>query len=103
MGRWERWPQGKVLAEVVEPWVLQRLGVQATVLAQTDPEKQKEQQAATPPPPKPGPRVTLKPRGGTGSNVGDDAAGGGARTAEPSKGGTAGTPSGSFTGAAPKP
>src|SRR5947207_409644 len=103
MGRSERWPQGKVLAEAVEPWVLQRLGVQATVLAPTDPEKQKEQQAATPPPPKPGPRVTLKPRGGTGSNVGDDAAGGGARTAEPSKGGTAGTPSGSFTGAAPKP
>jgi hypothetical protein len=47
--------------------------------------------------------VVLKPRGGTGSNVGDDASGGGARSAEPSKGGTVGTPSGSFTGAAPKP
>ena len=27
MGRSERWPQGKVLSEVVEPWVLRRLGV----------------------------------------------------------------------------
>ena len=53
--------------------------------------------------PKPRPRVVLKPRGGTGSHVGDDVPGGGARSAEPSKGGNAGTPSGSFTGAAPKP
>jgi hypothetical protein len=65
-----------------------------------------ERQESAPPaqtPPKPRPRVVLKPRGGTGSNVGDDASGGGARSAEPSKGGTVGTPSGSFTGAAPKP
>jgi hypothetical protein len=65
-----------------------------------------ERQSSAPPAqtaPKPGPRVVLKPRGGTGSHVGDDAPGGGARSAEPSKGGTAGTPSGSFTGAAPKP
>ena len=55
------------------------------------------------PPPKPRPRVTLKPKGGTGSNVGDDASGGGATTAEPSKGGTPGTPSGSFTGPPSKP
>jgi len=78
MGRSERWPQGKVLTEVVEPWVLQRLGVQATLLAQ--------------PPPKPAPSVSIKPRGGTGSNVGDDAPGGGARSAEPSKGGTRAAP-----------
>ena len=49
------------------------------------------------------PRVSLKPKGGTGSAVGDDAAGGGAPTAQPSKGGTPGTPSGSFTGPPPKP
>ena len=108
MGRSERWPQGKVLAEVVEPWVLQRLGVQATLLAQANADKDpanadKEQAAPKAPPRKPAPRVTLKPQGGSGSNVGDDAAGGGARSAEPSKGGNAGTPSGSFTGAAPKP
>lgn len=42
----------------------------------------------------PRPRVQLKRNGG---NVGDDAAGGGARSAEPSRGGTPGTPSGSFT------
>jgi esterase FrsA len=105
MGRSERWPQGKVLAEVVEPWVLHRLGVERTMLAQA---AEKEAEQAPPPPQKPapkapGPRVTLKPKGGTGSSAGDDAAGGGARSAEPSKGGNAGTPSGSFTGAAPKP
>jgi esterase FrsA len=100
MGRSERWPQSKVLADVVEPWVLQRLGVERTLLAQAP---EKDAQKPQPPAPKPRPRITLKPKGGTGSNVGDDAPGGGARTAEPSKGGTAGTPSGSFTGAAPKP
>ena len=49
------------------------------------------------------PRITVRQKGGTGSSVGDDASGGGARNAEPSKGGTPGTPSGSFTGSAPKP
>ena len=44
--------------------------------------------------PKPPPRVMLKRNGGS---VGDDVAGGGARSAEPSRGGTPGTPSGSFT------
>ena len=64
-----------------------------------------EKQETKPPalPPKPRPRVSLKPKGGTGSNVGDDAPGGGATTAEPSKGGTPGTPSGSFTGPPSKP
>ena len=99
MGRSERWPQGKVLAEVVEPWVLRRLGVERTVLAQAA----DKDRAAKPPPEKPGPRVSVKPKGGTGSNVGDDAPGGGARSAEPTKGGTPGTPSGSFTGAPAKP
>jgi hypothetical protein len=54
-------------------------------------------------PRKPRPRVTLKPQGGTGTNVGDDAAGGGATSGVTSKGGNAGTPSGSFTGPASKP
>ncbi len=54
-------------------------------------------------PPKPRPRVTLKPKGGTGSNVGDDASGGGPTSAPSSKGGTPGTPSGSFTGPSSKP
>ena len=54
-------------------------------------------------PPKPRPRVSLKPKGGTGSSVGDDVPGGGATSAEPSKGGTPGTPSGSFTGPPSKP
>lgn len=44
--------------------------------------------------PKPPPRVIFKRNGGS---VGDDVAGGGARSAEPSRGGTPGTPSGSFT------
>jgi hypothetical protein len=66
-------------------------------------ERQESAPPAQTPPKPPRPRVVLKPRGGTGSNVGDDASGGGARSAEPSKGGTVGTPSGSFTGAAPKP
>jgi hypothetical protein len=91
-----------------------RSGLIAALLALATPaaaeppakEPEAERQTQAPPaqtPPKPRPRVTLKPRGGTGSNVGDDAPGGGARSAEPSKGGTAGTPSGSFTGAPPKP
>ena len=78
-------------------------------LAQAAPDKKEQaadkQDAAKPAPlpPKPRPRVSLKPKGGTGSNVGDDAPGGGATTAEPSKGGTPGTPSGSFTGPPPRP
>jgi len=43
---------------------------------------------------KPAPRIMFKRNGGS---VGDDAAGGGPRSAEPSRGGTPGTPSGSFT------
>jgi len=43
---------------------------------------------------KPAPRILFKRNGGA---VGDDAAGGGPRSAEPSRGGTPGTPSGSFT------
>jgi len=74
-----------------------------------DPGKRDDKPAAkdsAPPasmPPKPRPRIVLKPRGGTGAAVGDDAPGGGATNAEPSKGGNAGTPSGSFTGPPPKP
>jgi len=49
------------------------------------------------------PRISLKPKGGTGSAVGDDSPGGGAPTAQPSQGGTPGTPSGSFTGPATRP
>ena len=64
--------------------------------AEPQPEAQKPQRKARP-------RISLKPKGGTGSAVGDDAAGGGAPTAQPSKGGTPGTPSGSFTGPPPKP
>jgi hypothetical protein len=63
-------------------------------------EKDKDRQAAKPPP-RLRPRVTLKPKGGTGSAVGDDVPGGGATSAEPSKGGTPSTPSGSFTGKPP--
>jgi hypothetical protein len=93
-----------------------RSGVVATLLALAAfpavgqaPEKKTEgeqpQQSAPPQPPAPKPRppVVLKPSGGTGSNVGDDAPGGGATTAGPSRGGTPGTPSGSFSGAPPKP
>jgi len=36
MGRSERWPQGKVLSEIVEPWVLRRLGVAQTAVASKD-------------------------------------------------------------------
>jgi hypothetical protein len=53
--------------------------------------------------PKRKPRISVKPKGGTGSALGDDAPGGGAPTAQPSKGGTPGTPSGSFTGPPPRP
>jgi len=49
------------------------------------------------------PRVSVKPKGGTGSAIGDDKPGGGPPTAESSKGGTPGTPSGSFTGQPPRP
>lgn len=49
------------------------------------------------------PRISVKPKGGTGSAIGDDAPGGGPPAAESSKGGTPGTPSGSFTGQPPKP
>jgi len=74
-----------------------------------DPGKRDDKPAAeekakpAPLPPKPRPRVSLKPKGGTGSSVGDDVPGGGATSAEPSKGGTPGTPSGSFTGPPSKP
>jgi len=54
-------------------------------------------------PRKPRPRISLKPKGGTGSAVGDDSPGGGPPTAQPSKGGTPGTPSGSFTGPPTRP
>jgi hypothetical protein len=52
---------------------------------------------------KPAPRVTVRQKGGVGSNVGDDAPGGGATSAPGSKGGTPGGPSGSFTGPGPGP
>ena len=92
-------------------WVglLAAMAFGATAQAQPAPEKKDaaaDQQPATKPaplPPKPRPRVSLKPKGGTGSNVGDDVPGGGATTAEPSKGGTPGTPSGSFTGPPSRP
>jgi hypothetical protein len=85
------------------------LALLACPAAAQAPEKKGEvaepQQSAPPAPlpPKPRPRVVVKPRGGTGSNVGDDAPGGGATSAAPSKGGTPGTPSGSFSGAPAKP
>jgi hypothetical protein len=56
------------------------------------PEKKTEEKAAEKE--KPRPRVMFKRNGGS---IGDDAAGGGPRSAEPSRGGTPGTPSGSFT------
>ena len=68
-----------------------------------DPSTQAEEAKPTPLPPRPRPRVTLKPKGGTGSAVGDDVPCGGATSAEPSKGGTPSTPSGSFTGKPPVP
>ncbi len=49
---------------------------------------------------RPRPRVGLQKNGTT---VGDDASGGGGRSGDSSKGGTPGTPSGSFTGTMPKP
>ena len=55
-----------------------------------DPDKKAEKAEKAKPPP----RVMLKRNGGS---VGDDVAGGGARSAEPARGGTPGTPSGSFT------
>ena len=80
MGRSERWPQGKVFAEVVEPWVLRHLGVDTFMLAQTP--------AQQVPPRKPG--VGIEKEGARG---GDAPGHGGAS----SLGGTPGTPSGSFT------
>jgi hypothetical protein len=49
---------------------------------------------------KPRPRISVKPKGGS---IGDDVPGGGPRSAESSKGGTPGGPSGSFTGEPRKP
>ena len=63
----------------------------------------KVEKAEPAPPKRPRPRISVKPKGGTGSAIGDDKAGGGPPTAESSKGGTPGTPSGSFTGAPPRP
>src|SRR3954451_11036202 len=68
-------------------------------LDKAEPQPSTEQKPAR----KPRPRVSVKPKGGTGSAVGDDAPGGGPPTAEPSKGGTPGTPSGSFTGPPVRP
>ncbi|HYR33402.1 MAG TPA: hypothetical protein VEQ87_03835 [Burkholderiales bacterium] len=81
-------------------------GVQAQPLPDLEPKR--DDQAADKKddqklPPKPRPRVSLKPKGGTGSSVGDDVPGGGATSSESSKGGTPGTPSGSFTGPPSKP
>src|SRR5205814_2906552 len=62
MGRSERWPQGKVLAEVVEPWVMRRLGVDTVLLAQAGPEKKDDEKKAddkAKAPPRP--RISIKP------------------------------------------
>jgi len=94
MGRSERWPQGKVIAEVVEPWVLRRLGVETLMLAQASTEKpvaKKDDKPQDKEKAKPQPRVILKKEG-----AGNDAAGG-RGVGESSMGGTPGTPSGSFT------
>ena len=81
----------RVLLVVLSVWI-------GTAVAQNSEPKPKPDEKKKPPA-----RVTLKPKGGTGSSVGDDAPGGGPRSAEPSKGGTPGTPSGSVTGSAPRP
>jgi len=84
------------------------LGFAFDAQAQSLPEEKKKDAGASDPqqtnpmPPKPQPRVTLKPRG-AGSNIGDDASGGGPASAPADRGGTPGTPSGSFTGAPSKP
>ena len=62
-----------------------------------------EKEAPPEPAKKQRPRISVKPKGGTGSAIGDDKPGGGPPSAESSKGGTPGTPSGSFTGQPPKP
>jgi len=49
---------------------------------------------------KPRSRISVKPKGGS---IGDDKPGGGPPSAESSKGGTPGGPSGSFTGPSSKP
>jgi hypothetical protein len=90
-------------------WLLALLLAAAPFLAAAQaPDKDKEKAAAEdkaekPPATPPKPRIRLKPKGGTGSNIGDDVPGGGGTTAEPSRGGTPGTPSGSFTGPSTKP
>ena len=78
---------------VVEPWVLQRLGVDTLMLAQAATDKPSDKKGDKgQEKPKPQPRVILKKEG-----AGVDAAGGGAHTGPSSMGGTPGTPSGSFT------
>jgi hypothetical protein len=49
------------------------------------------------------PRITLKPKARPGAGIGDDVPGGGPPASESSKGGTPGTPSGSFTGQGARP
>lgn len=96
MGRSERWPQGKVFAEVVEPWVLRRLGVDTMMLAQATPEKpapKKDPKADEKEKAKPKPRIGVQKEGAGGG----DAQG---RAGPSSLGGTPGTPSGSFPGGA---
>ena len=66
-------------------------------------EPPKAQKPQPEPPKKQRPHISVKPKGGTGSAIGDDKAGGGPPSAESSKGGTPGTPSGSFTGTPPRP
>ena len=55
-------------------------------------EPAKVEKAEPAPPKRPRPRISVKPKGGTGSAIRDDKAGGGPPTAESSKGGTPGTP-----------
>ena len=91
MGRSERWPQGKVIAEIVEPWVLRHLGVDTFMLAQAPSDKKApKKEPKTDDKEKPKPRVGIQKDGARG---GDAPGHGGAS----SLGGTPGTPSGSFT------
>lgn len=91
------------LAALLAAFALQAGAQQPLPEPLPEPGKRNDKLDAPQPPKKPRPRVSVKPKGGTGSAVGDDAPGGGPPTAEPSKGGTPGTPSGSFTGPATKP
>ena len=92
-----------VIAAALAAFVLQA-AAQAQSPPKEDAAKAPDGATATPAPKPPArPRVVLKPRGGTGSNVGDDAPGGGATSGQASKGGTPGTPSGSFTGGGATP